>query len=313
MSVIVVSYNTRELLLDCVASAVESAAEIPVEVLVVDNGSSDGSAEAVQTAFPAVRLIINEVNLGFGAACNQGIRSTTAPQVLLLNSDARLNGEALARMMDCMASRPECGAAGCSLVDGGGRPSVSARHFLNPFNQALELLAPVGALSGRFFSRTARPRFDADRVDCSTDWLEASCLLLRRAALDETGLFDDRFFMYSEDEDLCYRLREKGWSICLVGAAECVHLGGGSSEPDREALLLHFYRSQIDFLLKHRGKVPALMFEAAMTASLMMKGWGLKLRGEDDRADAYRARRLAFARARRAIRNRPAHTDGFEP
>jgi GT2 family glycosyltransferase len=298
VAVVVVSFNTKQLLLECLESIRSEGSPAAIETVVVDNASSDGTSERVRELYPEVRLIPNSSNLGFAGACNQGIRSTGAPFVLLLNSDARLGGSTLESLVSCLESNPRCAAAGCSLVDASGRERPNTWRFLTPFNQALELagltrLVPAG------FRRSYRPKPNPAEMDCSVDWIEASCLMLRRAALDEVGLFDERFFMYSEDEDLCWRLRRSGWVICNSRRGRVVHHGGASARQDAFQSLRHFYRSQYLLLLKQRGIVSARAYLAAnRTALLLKRAWHLWL-GNRNRVDEVRLRQKAIIESRR--------------
>lgn len=291
----VVSHNTRELLLECVASLVEATHTIQANIVVVDNASSDGSAEAVSDAYPKITLIANDVNLGFGRACNQAIGHTTSPFVLVLNSDTRVNAEAIAAMGRCMESNPRCGAAACAIVNTAGARVPNTRNFLSPFNQAFELVGLTRRAGPTFLRRTRQPRNDVSGCDCSVDWIEGACLMLRRTALDEVGLFDERFFMYSEDEDLCFRLKQAGWSVCFCGEAAVIHYGGASSALYRSEMLREFYVSQMRFLAKHRGQGAARCYAAAMKLALGAKR--ISRRGEAlERLAALAEARRRFAR-----------------
>jgi GT2 family glycosyltransferase len=274
VAVVVVSYNTRDLLLDCLASVLGSTQGRNIELVIVDNASEDGSSEAVREAYPHAVAIRNATNLGFGAACNQGIRATSANLILLLNSDARLTAQAFQTLCDCLEKDQRRGAAGCRLIDAAGAEVINTRNFLTPLNQAVEL-AGIN-LGLRSLRRTRRPSLERNVVDCSVDWIDAACLMLRRAALDEVGLFDERFFMYSEDEDLCFRLRKRGWLVCFCGAGTAVHHGAASSRLNRIAMLRHFYRSQMLFLSKHRSKRSTFLYAVLLKVVLLLKRWLLR-------------------------------------
>ncbi|MGA9770114.1 MAG: glycosyltransferase family 2 protein [Blastocatellia bacterium] len=294
IAIVVVSYNTRSLLLECLASVTESTPGESLELVVVDNASDDGSFEAARAACPQGVFIRNSTNLGFGAACNQAIRQTSAPLILLLNSDARLTADAFTALIDLLDSNSRCGAAGCRLTDAQGRERVSARNFLTPLNQAFELLSITKLFRSRYFSRTHHLQLDRNLTDCSVDWLEAACLIVRRAALDETGLFDERFFMYSEDEDLCRRLKNHDWSVCFTGQGAAIHHGGQSSATRRLEMLCRFYSSQMLFLSKHRGRASVSLYRFAMKSALILKRF--LLRGEARRKESAE-RLVAFRRA----------------
>jgi N-acetylglucosaminyl-diphospho-decaprenol L-rhamnosyltransferase len=269
VAIVVVSYNTRALLLECLASVADVTQNVSIELVVVDNASGDGSYEAVCEAYPKAISIRNSTNVGFAAACNQGIRATTSPFVLLLNSDARLTTQGFQCLRDCLNQIERCGAAGCRLINAAGIDVTNTRNFLTPLNQAIEM-AGIRIMS-RGLRRTYQPRPGHALVDCSVDWIDGACLILRRPALDEVGLFDERFFMYSEDEDLCFRLRQRGWVVCFCGAGSAIHHGGASSEPTRLDMLRHFYLSQVLFLSKHRGRSSVFFYAVAMKTVLALK------------------------------------------
>lgn len=271
LDVLVINYNTRALLLECVASVLESTPMMKIDVIVVDNASSDGSCEAVRKAYPHVTVIANATNRGFGSACNQAISITAAPFVLLLNSDARLTRPALDALWNCMQRHLRCGAAGCKMINPEGVELANTWNFLTPFNQAFELSGFTHKVNTRVFRRSRRPRLNGDSLDCSIDWIDGSCLMLRRAALEEVGLFDEQFFMYSEDEDLCLRLRKVGWSICFSSAGTAFHHGGSSSTQHKSEMLIQFYLSQMRLLLKHHGRAALSAYTASMKVVLMAK------------------------------------------
>jgi GT2 family glycosyltransferase len=271
IAIVIVSYNTRELLLECLASATSSAGDKSIELVVVDNASDDGSYEAAREIYPQALMIRNSTNLGFGAACNQAIKATGAPFILLLNSDARLTPGAFRALYDAISLNERAAAAGCQLVNDEGEAMVSARNFLTPLNQALEMLGVTKGSRSRYLSRTHRLQLDQSMTDCSVDWIDGACLILRRAALDEVGLFDERFFMYSEDEDLCLRFKSRGWSVCFSARGTAIHHGGRSSARNRAEMLSRFYYSQMLFLSISRGRRSVALYKIAMKTALIIK------------------------------------------
>jgi GT2 family glycosyltransferase len=298
VAVVVVSHETKELLLECLASVFDSTGTDQIETVVVDNASSDGSYEAVCNAFRQVRAIRNEENRGFGAACNQAISSTVAPLVLLVNSDARLTPEGFTELLDCMQTNSRCGAAGCSVLNTDGEKSVNARNFLTAFNQVLEQAGVSARMNSRRLRRTHIPTYDENLLDCTVDWIDGACLMLRRSALDETGLFDERFFMYSEDEDLCFRLKHLGWSVCHSARGYVIHHGGASAARNKLEMFRHFYLSQMLFLLKHRGRASVIAFGAATRVVLLFKRFSAALRSNEQRRTELTERLTALRRAR---------------
>jgi GT2 family glycosyltransferase len=271
VAVVVVSYNTRDLLISCLASIVESANPDNVEIIVVDNSSSDGSLAAVRETYPIVMTIANPANVGFGVACNQAIRASTAPFILLLNSDATITPQSFQALLDVMSTNAHCGAAGCRIVDAAGLEIPNTRNFLTPFNQAFEQAGIIDSMNWKYLRRTSQPTPDGNQRDCSVDWIDGACLMLRRAALDEVGLFDEDFFMYSEDEDLCFRLREHGWTICYAATGSARHHGAASTTQNKFDMLSHFYASQMLFLSKHRGASSVFLYRVAMKTVLLLK------------------------------------------
>ena len=269
VAVVVVSYNTRQLLLECLASISESTKGESVQTVVVDNASEDDSYQAVRDAYPKTLVIRNSTNRGFAAACNQAITNTNSRFILLLNSDARITTQAFRAMYDCLDRDKRCAAAGCRLIDAFGSEAINTRNFLTPFNQAVELAGiKIGSKSLR---RTHRLDIDGRQKDCAVDWIDGACLMLRRAAVDEVGQFDEQFFMYSEDEDLCLRLRQRGWRVCFCASGTAIHHGAGSSRLNETENLRRFFLSQMLFLSKHRGARSAHMFAAAMKIVLNLK------------------------------------------
>src|ERR1044072_7152966 len=180
VAIVIVSYNTRDLLLDCLASVMENQQGIEIELVVVDNASADGSLEATRSAYPQARTIANPENLGFGAACNQAIKVTRAPFILLLNSDARLTEKTLPVLYDALHLKARAGAAGCQVINASAQPVFNTRYFLRATNQALELLGANRILHSPYVCRTQLPRPGKNLSDCSVDWLDGACLMLRR-------------------------------------------------------------------------------------------------------------------------------------
>ena len=298
VAVVVISYDTRDLLLECLTSIFDSATGDDIEVVVVDNASRDGSYEAVCEAYPQVRAIRNETNRGFGAACNQAITSTRAPLVLLLNSDAQITPEGFRALQECMRANDRCGAAGCRIFNAEGAIVGNAGSFLTALNQALEQAGITGSMTSRRLRRTYVPAYGENLLDSTVDWIDGACMMLRRVALEEAGLFDERFFMYSEDEDLCFRLRKLGWMICHSGRGSAIHRGGASTSQNRLEMLRNFYSSQMLFLLKHRGRVSVALYTAAMKTVLFFKSISAMPRQEE------LAERLVALRRARAIEQR---------
>ena len=229
VSVIIVSYNTRELLGRCIASARESAGDLPCEIVVVDNGSRDGSADYVRREHPEAKLVESGLNLGFAKANNVGYGLSSGEYVVLLNSDAFLVGDSLAAAARLMDGRPEVGLAGGRLIgeDGGWQPS--ARSFPGIANDFLT----ISGLAAKYkrspiFGRPDMTYIDQGR-ELLCDWGPGAFTIIRRSAIEEVGFFDERFFLYYEEVDLCRRIKRAGWKIAYWPAVTGIPVGVGSS------------------------------------------------------------------------------------
>lgn len=242
VSVILVNYNDRDHLAACLASVEAAAAGLVADVVVVDNHSQDGSPEFVRSAFPWVRLIRNEENVGYSQANNTAYRVSRGEFILFLNTDTIVPPSALRGLLAALESRPQAGGLGPALRDAAGRYQVSFGKevgFFFEFRQKL-LLNPLHRLALRL-SRSAR----------EVGWLSGACLLLRRKAFEAAGLFDERFFLYFEDIDLCRQIREAGYRLVYFPAVEVTHLGGGATSSRPWQSRLEYRRSQLLYYRKH--------------------------------------------------------------
>jgi GT2 family glycosyltransferase len=228
-SIIIVSFNTREILRECLQSVLLETGDLKVEILVVDNKSSDGSPEMVEQDFPSVNLIRAGVNLGFGAANNLALQQARGRYFVLLNSDAFFLPGALATSIQHMDDNPKCGLAGGRLVGRDGRLQPSCRAFHTIFDDTLiysGLAAryPKSKLFGRFDRTWADPNEPAE-----VDWVPGAFCIIRPAALVQTGLFNPAFFLYYEEVDLCLRIKRAGYTVWYWPDVSIIHLGGESS------------------------------------------------------------------------------------
>lgn len=254
-TIVIVSFNCREALRACLTSVRE------LRVILVDNASGDGTTEMVRAEFPEVRLIENRENRGFAAACNQGIAASDQPFVLLLNPDTLVEVPSLQRLLHEMEAHPDIGTCGPRILNPDGSLQLSCRAFPTVGALACDELG----LSTLFpnspwftgYARSACP-LDATR---DVDQVMGSCMMLRRAALDDVGLFDERFFVYFEEVDLCLRLKQSGWRVLFVHEATLVHVGGQSSKTDRRASLRHRYRSLFTFFRKYTPGWPLVLLK----------------------------------------------------
>jgi N-acetylglucosaminyl-diphospho-decaprenol L-rhamnosyltransferase len=239
---VVINYETGPLLVDCVRSIVaDTSAGVP-EVVVVDNGSEDDSVSFFQRAMPATRVVRAPGNVGYARAANLGIASTRADVVAVLNADTELAPGSAAAMLRCLEARPEVGAVGPRVrnLDGTDYPSArSIPSLLDAIGHgALGLFFPKNRFTRRYRQLDADPGVVRD-----VDWLSGSAMWLRRRALDETGGWDERYFMYMEDVDLCWRLRRAGWQAVYEPAGAVMHIQGASTARHPYRMLVEHHRS----------------------------------------------------------------------
>jgi GT2 family glycosyltransferase len=293
VSAVIVSYQAREHLLRALASL--ASAGLPIETIVVDNASADGSADAVRHAFPEVRVLANTENLGFARAANQGIRQARAPRLLLLNPDAELRPGALEALAGALDARPEVVAVGPRTLNADGTVQVSFGPELTLWNEWRQRRLVLG-VAARSVAALARAAALAAR-EHEPAWLSGSCLLLRREAALAVGLFDEDFFLYEEDVDLCLRLRRAGGRILFLPAAEVVHQLGRSMATAPWRARLEYQRSHLRFYRKHRGAA-----ERALIRILILLRSGAALRSS--RAPGGPPRGFARDLLRLALRGR---------
>jgi GT2 family glycosyltransferase len=228
-SIIVVSFNTCEILRECLESVLREAGELSVEVLVVDNHSSDGSPEMVEASFPQVRLIRSSVNLGFGAANNLALEAAQGRYFVLLNSDAFLEPGALACAIRRMDENAGCGLGGGRLIGRDRSWQPSARRFNSLLGDAIVMTGlanryPKSRVFGDFDRTWADPMQAAE-----VDWVPGAFSIIRPEAVRKVGVFDAAFFLYYEEVDLCRRIKQAGYSIWYWPDIVIVHIGGESS------------------------------------------------------------------------------------
>ena len=261
VTVIVVNWNTRELLAECLASVAATAADVDLETVVVDNGSADGSVAMVRESFPSVRVIANDANLGFARANNQAIRATDTPFVLMLNSDARLCPGSLQALLECITSAPRAGLVGAQLRDPSGAFQLSHVRFPSLGREALILSGIGRLLYGPWYPSFAP---DEDERAHSVEWVGGACMLARRAAVDAANGFDEGYFLYGEEMDLCYAMRRVGWQVWYEPRAVVTHVAGASSAGMPETQEARLYRGRMRFFRKHYGGAAAALFAAEL-------------------------------------------------
>ncbi len=253
LSIIIVNWNTRELLAQCLQSLEDTIRDISFKVWVVDNGSSDGSVAMVRERFPRVHIIANEENVGFVRANNQALPHCQGRYVLLLNSDTQVLPGSLNKTVQFMDEHPRAGIMGVRLLNPDGTFQASYTPFPTLWREFLILSG-----LGRWLVRPTFPSY-GPQVERGAQhiegYLEGAYLMARREAVDEVGGLDEHIFMYAEDVDWCYRFYQAGWEVWYLPDAPIIHYGGQSSKKRRGRMEAELYRSRIYFFRKHYGLV----------------------------------------------------------
>ncbi len=295
VSVVVVTYNA----LPWVERSLESVRGH--ETIVVDHGSTEGTVELVRERFPEARLLQQE-NKGLGGGSNAGMRVASGDYFLLLNSDAWALDDAVERLAAFADEHPEAAVVGPRLLNQDGSLQRSVRGFPSVWRLATEYfflrkLAPRSRALNAFYGAG----FDHDEVR-EAEFLMGACLLVRREAADTVGLFDEDFFMFSEETDWCYRFRQAGWKVLFTPEAEFVHVGGATTRQNWGPMFREQLRGHLRFLAKHRGPEEAERARRLLLASLRLRG--LAFPGERGRTYQEAARWLAASPARGLLETR---------
>jgi len=266
VSIVITSFNTRQLLLDCLVSIPAAVGSMLAEVIVVDNGSADGSVEAVQESFPYVRLVANKTNAGFVRGNNQGFALAKGRYVLMLNSDAFPRTGAIEGMLAFGDAHPEIGIIGARLLFPDDSPQNSWADFPTLLSD----------MTGRNFQRHAQPVASPGWNALHVDWVNGAAMLCRKSMLDALGGLDEKIFMYSEETDLCFRAHKAGWQVAHLADAAVTHLGGASSSSHDIRKLKLLYGGKLYFSGKHYGKLRTFVLRLGLIGATL---FGLARRG----------------------------------
>jgi GT2 family glycosyltransferase len=248
LSVIIVNWNTRDLLCQCLDSLTQKVEGIEMEILVVDNGSTDGSVAAVRDKFPGVRLIENPVNMGFAKANNQAISLSSGEYLLLLNPDTQVKDETVVKMLSFMDAHAEAGLVGAQLLNADGSKQNSIANFPS---LATELLNK--SLLRRLFPEKFPGKGRDYPGPVEVDSVIGACMMVRRKAVEQMGLLDEKFFLFLEETDWCYRIKKAGWKVYHIPQAEIFHFQGKSAEAEKGKARIEYYRSRYHYFRKNRG------------------------------------------------------------
>jgi N-acetylglucosaminyl-diphospho-decaprenol L-rhamnosyltransferase len=245
VAAVVVNFESGTALTECLRTLVS---ESPAEVVVVDNGSSDGSVEPVRRDFPTVEVVVPGRNLGYGAAANRGAAATTAELILVCNSDLSIHPGALAALVAVLDQQPDVAVTGPLIRTPTGDRYPSARRFPSLIDAGGHALLGLFVPNNPFTRNYQRSDMDpTDDAPQRVDWVSGSCFLVRRSAFEAVGGFDEAYFMYAEDADLCWRLAGSGWSTAYVPASEVLHVQGVSTDHHPYRMIVEHHRSLIRF------------------------------------------------------------------
>ncbi|MGQ9657610.1 MAG: glycosyltransferase family 2 protein [Fimbriimonadales bacterium] len=271
LSICIVNWNTRELLRACLGSLYRYPPDVPFEVIVVDNASSDDSVAMVRAEFPQVVLIANAENGGYARGNNQALARAQGECLLLLNPDTEVFPDTLSRALSFLRAHPEAGAVGAKQLFPDGRVQASVRGFPTPANLLWEV-SGLARLFPRWLGGYRMRGFTYDRV-AVVEQPMATFLMVRRAVVEQVGLMDEAFPLFFNDVDWCYRIVQAGWRIYFVPEVQILHHGGASTRQVRLSAIRESHRALEVFYRKHyRGRVNPLLY-ALCIGAIRVGGW----------------------------------------
>jgi GT2 family glycosyltransferase len=279
LSIVIVSYNTRELLVDCINSIEKNLNKYSYEIIVVDNASADGSAVLLGEKYPNIKLIENFYNAGFAKANNQGLAVSSGEYILLLNSDTVILGEALENLIAFMDTQPEAAICGPKLLNSNMTLQLPCRRgfprFVNSVSHFMRLdkLFPKSKVLGSYLMT-----YMDSSIDHEVDAVSGACMLVRRNVLNTVGgLLDETYFMHFEDIDLCFRAKEHGYKVFYVHNSEVIHLKGQSSKLRSEGVTRNFFDSALIYFKKNYIKENFIAYAAMVLIIMCMKFFAIIL------------------------------------
>lgn len=277
LSIVVVSHNTRDLLDACLTALAQNSAAISCEVIVVDNASADGSPAMVRGRHPYVRVIEMGINAGFARGSNAGMRAAGGRYILLLNSDTLVLDQAPSQMLSFMEDHAEWAALGPLLLNTDGSIQPSCFAFTTVRDVLFESLGLTALFpASRLFNRRGLGGFDRRRVR-QVDWVSGACLLVRRPVIEQIGLLDESFFMYGEELDWCYRMKQSGMPVAFFPGARVVHHGRASSIGARGLLAPRALAGRLRYFSKHHGPGAVLAVRACTVVGMALRLLALPL------------------------------------
>jgi GT2 family glycosyltransferase len=257
LSIIIVSWNTRELLFDCLQSLQNEIRGIDAQVWVIDNASTDGSPAAVREKFPEVNLLVNTENVGFSRANNQGAAQASGKTIMFLNSDTVVKSGSVLPLLRYLQANPGAGACGPLLRN----PDGSLQESCYPFPSLSRELWRLLHLDALLPYGTYRMEGWDLRANREVQVIKGACLVVRRDVLERVGTFDPDYFMYTEEVDLCFRIHRAGWKLFWLPQSEIIHYGGQSTRQAAPRMFQSLYQTKILFFRKNYGQVSANLYK----------------------------------------------------
>ncbi len=269
LSIIIVNWNSKDYLFDCIASILSWTNDVNFEIVVIDSASFDGVDEMLKHSYPQVRFVQSDKNIGFAKANNAAFSVSTGSNILFLNPDTELVGPVINILLDYLQMLPTAGAIGCKLLNADGSVQTSCiQAFPTILNQLLNseflrALFPKSSLWGMASLFGAKSELTAE-----VDVISGACLMLKRSLFEQVGFFSEDYFMYAEDVDLCYKIRQAGYTNYYIPTASVIHFGGGSTEKSPGNFSVVMMRESLwRFMKKNRGKIYGLVYRASTVMS----------------------------------------------
>ncbi|MBN2180325.1 MAG: glycosyltransferase family 2 protein [Sedimentisphaerales bacterium] len=271
LSIIIVSWNVRRDLCNCLRSIEENPPSYDYEVIVVDNASTDGTIETIKEKFPKIKLIVNNENRGFAAANNLAIPESQGKYILFLNPDTIVHKNALDVLIEFMDNNDKAGACGPKLLNSDGTIQPSTRHFPDFYSALYQ--NTVFRNIGIFRKQYQRYRMSdfSFNEQVNVDILMGAAIMTRRSIIDEIGAMDENFFMYYEEADLCYRIIAAGWNIVFVPNAAITHLGGSSSDQIPIKTHMMKLKSLLTYFRKHKGRFKTGIYNCIFKPAIILR------------------------------------------
>ena len=265
LSIVIVSWNTCDLLKKCLESIINFTKDIPYEIIIVDNASQDGSCEMVQSKFPSVILIRNEENVGFSRANNQGIKKAKGEYIALLNSDTYITDNSFFNMIDFMKKDSNIGICGPKILNPDLSPQPTRTDQYKPIDAFLKIL-------GLYNYKRESARMNYNKIQ-DVEVIGGCCMIFRKSVFDAIGLFDESYFLYNEENDICLRARKTNWKVVFFPTSIVYHVGGASTfqKEISEKVEIACYRSNIYFYKKYFSKQAYFLLQLTYKITFLMR------------------------------------------